>query len=43
LDAVIDATTFEISGSKLAIKTAPLISSQTGKQVGSILMFERAD
>ena len=33
----------EIVGNKLTIKTEPLISSQTGKQVVSILTFERAD
>ena len=33
----------EIDGSKLTIKTAPLISSLSGKQVISILTFERAD
>jgi hypothetical protein len=33
----------EIDGSKLTIKTAPLIASQSGKNVVSILTFERAD
>jgi hypothetical protein len=33
----------EIDGSKLTIKTAPLISALSGKQVVSILTFERAD
>jgi hypothetical protein len=34
---------FDIKGSTLTIKTAPLVSSQTGKQVVSIHTFEKAD
>jgi hypothetical protein len=34
---------FEISGKKLTIKTAPLVSSLTGKQVVSTLTFERVE
>jgi hypothetical protein len=33
----------ELNGDKLTIKTAPLVSSATGKQVVSILNFERAE
>ena len=33
----------EISGNKLTIKTAPIIFSQTGKQIVSTLTFERIE
>ena len=33
----------ELSGDKLTIKTAPIVSSRTGKQIVSTLTFERAE
>ena len=33
----------DMDGSKLTIKTAPILASQTGKRVVSILTFERVD
>ena len=33
----------ELNGNKLTIKTAPLVSSLTGKQIVSTLTFERAE
>ena len=33
----------DIDGRKLTIRTAPLVSSLTGKEVVSILTFEKAD
>jgi len=33
----------EINGNKLTIKTAPLLSHLTGKQIVAILTFERAE
>ena len=33
----------ELSGDKLTIKTAPIVSSRTGKQIVSTLTFERVE
>jgi hypothetical protein len=33
----------ELSGDKLTIKTAPVVSSRTGKQIDSTLTFERVE